>query len=197
MNESIERFWCTFAVHRADLERIESAESPAYDNLLESLQRIDEGLYLEFCTTPGANELIISAEGDADLFPLVDEVVRQAPAMDDWAVFALKPKIGFPAATRWEGTNVTIGDVLVLPVFRNTGEMGLRLYVHGLTEANKTDIHNALLRALDHGLGERRFAECVESTWVYSAEDAPSQAFRLPELDAYLEARTKRGDNRV
>ena len=59
---------------------------------------------------------------------------------------------------------------------RNTGEMGLKLYVPGLSEASQEDIHDALLRTLDSGLGERQFAERVEATWVYPILEAPSEA---------------------
>ena len=193
MKEVITEFWRCFAEHRLELKRIESADDPAYDVVLQALQQIDDGLYFEFCSTPGTNELIVTAEGKKELFPLVEEIVREAPHIDDWQVFALKPKRGFPVTTRWEQTKLLIGDVVVLPVFRETGEMALRLYIPGLSEKNQEDIHNALLRVLDSGLGERRFAECIEATWVYPLSDAPSQAFPLSDLDDYLDCRDAEG----
>ncbi len=80
-------------------------------------------------------------------------------------------------------------DVLVDPVFRPSGEVGLRLYLPELSPANTEDAHNAVLRALDLGLGERRFAQTIAATWVHPITDAPERAFSLPEIDDYITRR--------
>lgn len=190
MNEAIAEFWRDFQNHKADLERLETADDPVCDEVLASLQEIDSNLYFEFCSSLGTNEFIVTAEGDKTLFDLVEEIVSEAPDIPGWELYALKPKRGFPVTTRWDQTVVTIGEVRVLPVFRETGEMGLKLYVPNLTDTNGDDIHNALLRALDVGLGEIKFAENVEATWVYPIEEAPEDAFTLTELDSYFDRRT-------
>lgn len=189
MNDAIAKFWNDFQALKADLAQIESADDPVYDQLLVSLQKLDPDLYFMFCAEPDGNEFIVTAEGEQRLFALADRIVDQAPDISDWQLIALKPSMGFPVTTRWEQTIVTIGEVLVVPVFRETGEMGLQLYVADLTESNQNDIHNALLRALDVGLGERRFAESVTATWVNPISEAPEHAFNLPELVAYIDQR--------
>jgi len=144
MKEAIAKFWSEFKSLKSDLEHLESTDDHAYIEVLAALQKLDSHLFLEFCSSPGVNELIVTAEGKKGLFPLVEEIVREAPEINGWELFALKPRRGFPITTRWEHTKVTIGDVLVVPVFRETGEMGLRLYAPNLTESNENDIHNAL-----------------------------------------------------
>jgi hypothetical protein len=193
MKQAIREFWDYFLLRKADMERFKNVNDPVYDDVLRVLQRINAGLWFEFCTTPGVNELIISADGNKDLFPLVEEVVQAAPDTGDWEIVALKPKRGYPVSTTWKGVTVAIGEVLVVPVFKQTGEMGLRMYVPGLDASNSQDLHNALLRALDAGLGERHFAESIQATWVYPFADAPSHAFPLPELDDYRENRMQKG----
>lgn len=193
MQQAIREFWDYFLLRKADMERFKNVNDPVYDDVLRVLQRIHSGLWFEFCATPGENELVISADGKKELFPLVEEVVQAAPETDDWEIVALKPKRGFPITTEWKGSIVKIGDVLVVPVFKQTGEMGLKMYVPMLDASNSEDLHNALLRALDVGLGERRFAEAIEATWVHPLADAPPRAFPLPDLDDYLERRTMKG----
>jgi hypothetical protein len=193
MKEAIAAFWRDFQGRKLALEKLETADDPAYDQVLASLQNIDPHLYFEFCSTPGENEFIVTAEGEKRLFPLVEEIVRAAPDLPDWRIFALKPRRGFPVAATWEQTEVEIDEVVVVPVFRETGEMGLRLYVPNLSESNQQEIHNALLRALDAGLGEKRFAESIAATWVYPAADAPEHSFPLAQLDAYLDRRNMKG----
>lgn len=187
MKEAIAKFWSDFQNLKSSLEHTESVNGSPCDEMLTALQKLDSNLYFEFSSSPGEHEFIITAEGDKSLFPLVDEIICEAPEIPNWALFALKPKRGFPKIARWEGTEVKIGDVLVVPVFRETGEMGLELYVPDLNKSNEGDIHNALLRALDAGLGERRFAESVESTWICPAAEAPEHAFKLSELEEWID----------
>jgi len=109
------------------------ADHPAYDRILERLQEIDGGLYFEFSTSGEPVELIITAEGNARLFPLVEAIVAAAPPVPGWAIIALKPKLGFPAMARWESVTVPIADVFFLPLQgRDPGDLGLRLFFRGL-----------------------------------------------------------------
>jgi hypothetical protein len=190
VSDPIDDFWRCFLENRAEFAAAQGIDDPVCDVILDALQRVNPGLWFEFCTTPGTHEFIISAEGKRALFPLVEDVVARAPAMEEWKIFALKPKLGFPVWNIWEGHEVTIADVVFLPVFhRESGKLGLQLFVDGLNEDNEDDAHNALLRAIDHGLGERRFAEQVNSTWVHPLSELPEgrQALPLVELESYLD----------
>ncbi len=163
----IAEFWNLFQQCAVDLAVCKSADSPVYDALLEKLQRIDPGLYLEFSAGPGACELIIRAEGNRALFSLVLEVVAAAPVIDGWTILALKPQLGCPKTTQWEGLTLLLADIVFDPLEEDgSSELGLRLFVPGLEEKDIDDAHNALLRALDHILGEERFAEAVRFTEV-------------------------------
>ena len=195
MQDRIEKFWRYFVERRSDLEKLTTANDPVHDEVLAALHLVDPGLYFELCSESGLNEFILTADGDAQLFPLVENVVSHAPRIDSWEIVALKPKRGFPETTQWERATIQIADVMVRPEFRkDTATLGLHLYVDGLDETNATEIHNGLLRAIDSGVGERRFAENVESTWVHPMSallDRPD-LFRLPQLDAYLDEQSDR-----
>lgn len=195
MDPTITAFWQHFLDHRSDLEAMHSADDPAYEDLLAALQRVDRGLYIQFCSNPGMNELIVTAEGETGLFPLVERIVSLAPAVASWKFFALKPKIGFPKFARWNSVTVEIGETIACPVFgSSTGNLGLQFYVPGVTPANKEEIHLALLQATDSGLGERRFATSIHFSEVHPVEDLPEgvTSFPLTELDRYLTSREER-----
>src|SRR5687768_3742172 len=102
MSDPIEEFWQCFLDRRRELEQMASAQDPTYDVVLDALQKVNEGLYFEFCSVPGKNEMIITADGDVDLFPLAENIVARAPKAGDWNIMALKPKLGFPVTTGWE-----------------------------------------------------------------------------------------------
>jgi hypothetical protein len=188
LHAAIDAFWQTVSSQRADLEALESADEPAYDACLEALHAVDEGLYLEFSLDGTPYELIVTAEGDKELFPLVGEVVARAVTLPGWKVMALKPKLGFPETAIWEDYELEIAQVSFEPLASSEGAVGLRFFVPGLGEEDAENAHNALLRACDHGLGERAFAEGVEFTECVALPEgkAPSDFILLQELESYL-----------
>jgi hypothetical protein len=187
----ISEFWQLFELNAAQLAQARSADSVEYDELLEELQEIDEGLFIEFATSPGECELIITAEGKKSLFPLVEEIVAAAPAVKNWRIYALKPKLGFPEFIQWEGYQLAVDEVVFDPLEAKSGELGLRLLVPGLVDEDADSAHNALLRAIDHGLGEREFAEAVAYTEVAALEGAADEFISLTDLESFIEWRKK------
>ena len=193
----ISEFWKMFQELSNELAAIPSADHPVYDSILERLQRIHPELYFEFSSGDESSELVLTAEGDQSLFALVDSIVAQAPEVPGWTIVSLKPKLGFPVSTRWEGTSVTIADVVFDPLEREgSDDLGLRMYVPGLADDSVDDAHNALLRALDHALGEREFAESVQFTEVARLPDGVSANDFIPlvDLEKYVEWRKSRKD---
>ena len=191
----IVEFWNLFRRRAADLVASRSTDSPAYIALLDHLHRIDPGLYLEFCANPGACELIVTADGDRSLFSLARAVVADAPVIEGWTIRALKPQIGCPVITQCEGLTLRLADITFDPLeLEGPDELGLRIFVPGIEEKDIDDAHNALLRALDHILGEEKFAESVQYTEVLPLPEnaAKEQFISLSELDAFIRWRQGR-----
>lgn len=185
-------FWRLFEKRASALAAIESADEPVYDEVLAALQAINEDLWLELGLEKGACELIVTAEGNTELFPLVDAVVAKAPKVPGWTVLALKPKTGFPPSIRWEDYEIIIADVLFQAGSQKGSGLVLKLFVPGLDEAHTDDAGNALLRAIDHGLGERAFAEAIEQIDVVPMPaQKPEPSIPLVELEQYLAHRKK------
>ena len=188
-------FWELFRQRQVGLARAASADEPPYDELLECLQRVDPGLYLEFgCDSTGC-DLIITAEGEQALFPLVRAVVAAAPTIPGWTIHALKPKTGFPSTVHWHGYALDVAAVVFEPLDRNDSEqLDLHLFVPGLDPKDVSDAHNAALRAMDSGLGEQGLAEAVRGTKVRPLpQGATSEDFiPLVDLDAFIEWRKRK-----
>jgi hypothetical protein len=192
--ELIADFWLLFERRCDALRDAQAADHPAYNELIVQLKRIHPGLWIEFSAEPGDRHFIITADGDKSLFKLVEAVVAAAPEKSDWQILALKPKLGFPQTTKWEGLTIRIEDVVFDPLAKNGApEIGLRLYVPGIAHDDVDDAHNALLRVLDHGLGEKRFAEAVQYTEVSPLADAAEKYIPLTQLERYLDWRDRRG----
>lgn len=194
-DHKVSLFWRRFSEKSTELAVADSANCPVYDQLLAALQEIHGGLFFEFCTGEDENELIVSAEGDTSLFPLVREIVAAAPAIDGWEVIALKPKIGMPVTAQWKDFTVHTDDVVFGPLERErSSDLGLRMYVPGLAPERVDDAHSALLRALDHALGEEQFAMCVQFTEVVPLPgDADVNDFiPLRDVDAFIDWRERK-----
>lgn len=195
--QAAREFWKRFAEVRDRLAGIQTADHPLYDDLLERLHAIDGGLWFEFAAEPAGGEIAITADGDTTLFPLVEEVVAEAPDLPGWEVHALKPCLGFPRQAAWEGWSVLVADLSFDPLETEGGEdLGIRVYVPGLPAADEEPALAAILRAIDHGLGERAFAEEIQHVEVAPRpEDArPGDAIPLSDLRLYLDWRKSGGD---
>jgi hypothetical protein len=192
--QRIDNFWIEFQDLKDALAEISTADHPAYDAVLWHLQQIDSRLYFEFSTSAEICELIITAEGNAELFDLVEQTVARAPELNACRVFALKPKLGFPISTTWEGLVVKMSDVVFDPQSRKgSSDLGLRIFVAGLAPDDVDRAHAAILRAIDHGLGERSFAEKVQFLEVLPlpAGTPPDDYIPLTDLEKYIDWRSR------
>jgi hypothetical protein len=187
-------FWSLFRERAVRLARVESADDPVYNELLDKLQEIEPGLFIEFSASQPECELIITADGDRELFPAARTAVAQAPRLDCWTVQALKPRLGMPVTAAWEGVAVKIDEVVFEPLQADDSDQGLRMYVPGLQPADVDAAHNALLRALDHALGEERFALGVQFTEVLPmpANFDPKVHIPLRDLEQFMDWRDRR-----
>jgi hypothetical protein len=98
----------------------------------------------------------------------------------------------FPESTEWEGVRVDLADVVFDPLSEHESEdLGLKLLVPRLKVHEVEQAHNAPLRALDHGLGERQFAECVRYTEVAPLVEPPDDYIPLLELEGFIRWRNE------
>jgi len=188
-------FWALFRDRAATLARAASADDTVYNELLDKLHEIEPGLYIEFSASRRECELIITADGDRELFPAARTAVAQAPQIDGWTIHALKPRLGMPATVAWEGaTRVKLGEVVFEPLQAEDCSPGLRIYVPGLEQIDVESAHNALLRALDHTLGEERFAMGILFTEVVPAPTNfdPDAHIPLRDLEQFLDWKARR-----
>jgi len=193
--DAIAAFWFLFRRLAVGLATMPSADNPTYDELLKSLHEVDAGLYVEFSGDGSDHELVITADGDSELFTLVRSVVAASPGIQGWTIRALKPKRGFPETVRWKSVTLLTATIVFDPLETDGSlDLGLRILVPGIRASEIEDAHEALLRAIDQGLGEERHAAEIRYTQVQPLpHDADASSFiPLRDLDAFIEWRTNK-----
>ena len=99
-----------------------------------------------------------------------------------------------PATATWEGLTIDIDEIVFEPLQSDDSDQGLRIYVPGIEQADVDAAHNALLRALDHALGEERLALSIQFTEVVpiSADFDPDLHIPLRDLERFMDWRDQR-----
>lgn len=186
---TIKSFWNTFELCESNYEW---GKTPSdMDSLLvtTALAKINPDISIE-CSLQGAeNILVITADGDSSLFPVVDAVVAQAPEIPAWKILALRPPKDFTAAATWRDYTVNLTDVYFKPIDAADGSFtGIEFVVRGLSKDDTASCYLALKSASETALGERRYVQAMKTTLIISmpADADISKYTPMTALDSYL-----------
>ena len=126
------------------------------------------------------------------MFPLVREIVAEAPDGLPWTLRPLKPPRGFDFQFRNADVSIEAATLLFEPLEAETDPrpLGLQVFVptHADPEADWLGIVNLILAS---GLGEERMAE-ISHVEYDDLVNAPVDPLRLAELESFLEWRRRR-----
>lgn len=188
---AISEFWAWFSEHDADLSAMPDADAPFWDTALSRLRVVDPGLRFEMSDPIGGErEFVITASGNAALFPLVEAMVSAAPVLAGWVFVALKPAMGFDFVTKYEGVTLNPEAMWFLPLQspERPSDLALRIGIPGLNDDMRRVAGKALFMILDTGLGERSAALDVQHVEFTALPNEPEEAgyIELPELAKYI-----------
>lgn len=186
--DAIDNFWQWFVKNEHRLKNFESDPNQYLNEFLTQIKKIRNGLAVEL--EPPKNGIInmtISADGNIELFHIVQQIVQKAPSVKGWKIFAFRQRL--PIATIREMT-VKAGDVLLdpskmkfLPVIEN-GKLNIVIYLPGVNEENYDKIAYAGLMLLDNILGEY---DCVMKVDSYDFKELPEKTRTGPTPKPLLE----------
>jgi hypothetical protein len=195
--QKINAFWTWLVSRQSDLNAMDSPEEPFWDEMLERLKTLNDGLWFEVSAPgEGDREIVITAQGDWELFPLVEAMVSVAPELPGWSAVALKPAMGFGFTIGYRGLELDPQGIWFEPLVDPDAPevLGLRVAVQGFNDDQEEDFANGLLLVLDTALGERAAATDVDLVDVCEVPADPDDEGFLPftELGSYLAWRKSR-----
>jgi hypothetical protein len=151
----ISDFWTWFSqkadeIRTAGAERVREGIAP---ELGRRLKECHPGLVWEIAADGEEWELCISADGNREAFPAVQEVVEAAPAIPGWSVRAFRQRGKLDVTLEFAGHTLTYDDIW-FTADRTGNELSITLWIKGLTQETDRMLSQAALILLDNALGE-------------------------------------------
>ena len=173
-SSAISAFWRAFSDAQASLQAQPLRERVGAANTL--LEQHLEGLALEMSgdDTDAVVDLIVTAHGSIEAFPLLMQLVAAAPALPHYRVRAFRERTtqpDFPIGM--EGFELATSEVLVA-LERDGGQAALELrFGREIPSDYQDHARNMAFIMLDHVLGEYDFAVKVSAVDFVVAPDSP------------------------
>ncbi len=189
-------FWNWFVTNEAYIfQNIENEEvqETLFDDISSQLSKIDENIAFEFSPIheDGTREFMISAEGIADSFPAVIELVKRSPKIDKWKFVAFRKRIeGDNFSIQYGDYNITYDDIFFRYSTSND-QLGIELNIRNFDES--LEMKNAIYILLDGLLGEYDVTMNIDwIEWVKLDSNKESSLLRLVELRGVVDGFKKK-----
>ena len=183
--DSIDEFWDWFVSNEKRLRAIQNDSIQTLSQIGDHARKIDNGLAVEF--EPPKNNIInvtISADGNRDLFPLVQRIVEKAPKIDGWTFVAFRQRVPMKGKTlRMEGRELDPEKMKFFPM-PSGDSLDVIIYANNVTEENYNQMAYASLLLIDNILGEY---DCVKKVRKYDIQNMPTSKQELQGLMPLLD----------
>ena len=182
--DPIEKFWAWFKDNEKRLKKFEETPDKYLNEVLIQAKKIQDGLAIEF--EPPKNGVInmtVSADGDKNIFSVVQNIVAKAPAIEGWKFIAFRQRINLEQV---KGMKLKADDheldpekMKFFPIIHGD-KIDIIIYTYGVKEENYNQIAYGGLLLLDNLIGE---FDCVTKVRSYDFHNMP---VKKEELDGLL-----------
>lgn len=118
----------------------------------------------------GKRDFIVSADGDASLFPLIEQLCKNAPSYERWNIYNLRPRTNqVDQAIDLDGLYLEYEDIFY-SIEDTELPLQLTIYIRGYDNVDNRYIHGYFL-LLDTLLGEYDAVTYTETIAIYPYDD--------------------------
>ena len=202
MSDKIANFWKWFEDNNHAFlftsEVDDDAREQLLSDFLDELHKYNDKLYFQIGGSPdGDQELIITAEGNAEQFESVEKLIASAPVIAHWIFIAFIQASNDDNAINYEDVEIKRSDLWFLPLqsASNPSSIGIRICVPNYEILKASDwLDNAVYKMLDTVLGEKSFALDIDYLDIGELPGDPEEngMIELTELPAYLAWKKKK-----
>jgi hypothetical protein len=183
-------FWSWVGQHLAELKAVKTGQEPVAHQLKAQLAQVHPALVYELGVGKRPFEVIISADGKTELFPLVKALVAAAPPLDGATAVAFRPRK--PATTSIESEYGTLSgaDLSFEPQGdeEKPGFIALVVHVKGLTPANRDGYERMAFTLIEAVVGEYDMETRIGGLAFVAATQSPAPGAKpLAELPAVVD----------
>jgi hypothetical protein len=167
-NDPVLLFWHWFAENKDWFNNMEEDKEQKLQILLGELKNIKEGFAVEISSeSDGYREIVISADGDLELFPFVEEIIEKAPEIEGWKTIGFRQRQGCDFTITAGKLILDPSEMFFEPVVENH-ELNMIIYVKGIRDHDQLIVAYYCLLVMDVILGE---FDCVTKVGHYDFFD--------------------------
>jgi hypothetical protein len=163
------------------------------NNLMEQLHEYCENLWFEIGGHPDEEqELIITAEGNADYFERVEALISAAPKIPNWTFIAFIPPRDIEFEIKYEEVELKPSEMWFEPLEHPDypAAIGIKVFTRNYELVKDSEwLRPAVYKILDTILGEKSFAIDIEHVAIDQLPDGPDEEglIELSALPTYIE----------
>jgi hypothetical protein len=181
--DPIEKFWTWFKENEKKLRKFEEDPDKYLNEVLIQAKKIQAGLAIEF--EPPKNGIInvtVSADGNRELFGIVQTIADKAPKIDGWKFIAFRQRMNLEQVKEMklkaENHELDPNKIKFFPII-NGDTLDIIIYIKGVSEENYNQVAYGGLLLLDNILGEY---DCVTKVRSYDFHEMPTTKKELDDL---------------
>ena len=187
----IRDFWGWFKREKSFFETMtDSSRDRRLNIVLEHLAPISDNLAIEVSKeSKGIRELIISADGDKNKFPIVEEIVNGAPKIPGWTVTAFRQKASEDFILQFENLQFAPAEMFFRP-FIEKDSLDLVIYADSIDNRNRADVIKYGLITMDNMIGEYAATLKVRSFDFKDSRELRTKArvYKLDKLPGFVDS---------
>ena len=180
-------FWNWFVANQAAIAKVPSFTEPIAQQALQELRKVDPRLHFVLGVASPL-ELITTASGNKEVFPVVQRLVAAAPPIPGWQVIAFLPRCSPSLGVRYiDAHTISEADLSVRISPATTTTVDIEVFVRGVSSVNSQTFEAAYWMFYS-ALGEYDMATRVRCFTIDPGDGTEDCALAFADLAPVVDA---------